>query len=503
MSEELERLCGKIALTEGEKVGLVISEGEIAEGRMKGERCLVGRIGGERRVNKEAFRTVLSRIWRLAGSVVFKEVQDNIWLFEFEEVDDKRRVFEGRPWFFDRQILVIQEFDGSIPVSQMEFSFSPFWVQVHEMPLVCMNKTVGIKIGESMGVVEDVDVAGDGAGWGRCLRIRVIINLHKPLERGRALQLGGKSYWVVFKYEKLPMLCFDCGRILHDKQGCPVKSVHRRNNDRNVKKWGVWLRADDSRRTGGGDRGGGVQHSTTRDSEGGSTFKGGENKASPHNHGNPCRCSNAHEDVSSQGSDSFHMESARSGGGNSEVGTQGNEAQFTVPFMEDAGGNNCMVPDAALGVDVHCVPNIIEKKELRGEKPSGGEFCIGPSVLENMEKRPTSAEVGNKNMLGGAEGDSADVGVQRDRIDMEIVPKQGEEESKKNLKQWKRMARGSKEDLGSFSHSFSGGHKRKFSSQEEGLTEQGLMDKKCKGALMEGEKEIKTAAAAMRPRRFK
>jgi hypothetical protein len=65
------------------------------------------------------------------------------------------------------------------------------------MPLLCMNKSVGSKIGESLEELEDVDVVGDGAGWGRCLRLRVIIDLHKPLERGRALKLGGKLHWVM------------------------------------------------------------------------------------------------------------------------------------------------------------------------------------------------------------------------------------------------------------------------------------------------------------------
>lgn len=56
------------------------------------------------------------------------------------------------------------------------------------------DKGVGVKIGESMGEIEDVDVAGDGSGWGRCLRIRVWIDLGKPLERGRGLNLLGKSH---------------------------------------------------------------------------------------------------------------------------------------------------------------------------------------------------------------------------------------------------------------------------------------------------------------------
>jgi hypothetical protein len=235
MAEEIETLCGKISLIGGEATCLTIYEGDVDEDRQRGDRCLVGKVGGDRRVNKEAFRTVLSRLWRTVGSVVFKEVQDNIWLFEFTDNDDKERVLDGRPWSYDRHILVLNEFDGCIPPSQMEFAHSPFWVQVHDMPLICMNRTVGTKIGESLGDVEDVDVAGDGSGWGRCLRLRVRLNLHEPLERGRALRLGGKSYWVTFRYEKLPMVCFNCGRVLHGSIGCPVKGKQRRNAEEGLK----------------------------------------------------------------------------------------------------------------------------------------------------------------------------------------------------------------------------------------------------------------------------
>jgi hypothetical protein len=72
----------------------------------------------------------------------------------------------GRPWFFDRQVLVLNDFGGITPLAQMDFSFFPCWIQVHDMPLLCMTKVVGTKIGESLGEVEDVDVGKDGVGWG-------------------------------------------------------------------------------------------------------------------------------------------------------------------------------------------------------------------------------------------------------------------------------------------------------------------------------------------------
>ena len=83
--------------------------------------------------------------------VKFKELRDNIWLFEFSNEADKRRILKGRPWTFDKQMLVINEYDGNILPSQLDFNQSPFWVQVHNMSLVCMNKSVGQRLGHQWG----------------------------------------------------------------------------------------------------------------------------------------------------------------------------------------------------------------------------------------------------------------------------------------------------------------------------------------------------------------
>lgn len=98
--------------------------------------------------------------------MAFKEIHDNVWLLEFSNMADKWRVMEGRTWLFDRSVLVLKEVDEDIPPLQMDFSKVLFWVQVHDMPLTCMNREVGIRIGQSIGMVEDIDVTGDGVGWG-------------------------------------------------------------------------------------------------------------------------------------------------------------------------------------------------------------------------------------------------------------------------------------------------------------------------------------------------
>lgn len=56
----------------------------------------MGRLGMAKKINKEAFKSILTRIWRTKiGRVFFKEIQDNLWLFEFAEESGKKTCSGG------------------------------------------------------------------------------------------------------------------------------------------------------------------------------------------------------------------------------------------------------------------------------------------------------------------------------------------------------------------------------------------------------------------------
>ena len=63
------------------------------------------------------------------------------------------------------------------------------------------------------------------------MRIRVDVQLDKPLCRGGFVSSpkSGK-HWVYFKYERIPMLCFRCGRIEHDIKHCFDTAVGHKTN---------------------------------------------------------------------------------------------------------------------------------------------------------------------------------------------------------------------------------------------------------------------------------
>jgi hypothetical protein len=117
-------------------LGITIGDEETEDLQVKGSKCLVGRLGVPKKLNKEAFKSLLLRIWRTMARVFFKEIQDKLWLFEFDDDSDKKRVLEGQPWCYERTLLILNEFDGKTLSSQMEFNSTPIWVQIHDMPLV-------------------------------------------------------------------------------------------------------------------------------------------------------------------------------------------------------------------------------------------------------------------------------------------------------------------------------------------------------------------------------
>jgi len=63
-----------LPLSEGEQKGLEIVETSTQELCNKGNKCLVGRLGVPKKLNNEAFKSILLRIWRPAGKMNCKEI---------------------------------------------------------------------------------------------------------------------------------------------------------------------------------------------------------------------------------------------------------------------------------------------------------------------------------------------------------------------------------------------------------------------------------------------
>jgi hypothetical protein len=253
MADELSRMWGSFSLSEMEGDEMEIQNHAWEVGARRGKTCLVGKLIADHLVSKEVIRTTLLRGWKPSETPTFKVLGDNLFLVDFVEESDKIRVLEGRPWVFEGNLFAVEDYDGLTKPSDFSFDKATFWVRMIGLPLACMNLTVGHQIGTSMGQVEEVDVDDGGMGWGEYLRVKITLDLQKPLMRGRMLKINGSSMLVKFQYERLPKFCFRCGVIKHGITGCSEKREARKQHA--PTEYGMWLRASSPKRSFGGKAG--------------------------------------------------------------------------------------------------------------------------------------------------------------------------------------------------------------------------------------------------------
>jgi hypothetical protein len=71
-------------------------------------------------------------------------------------------------------------------------------VRMKNMLLACMGREIGRKIEASVGEVVAVDTDARGMGWGEFLRVKILLNLAKPPQRGRKINIKGTAHWITF-----------------------------------------------------------------------------------------------------------------------------------------------------------------------------------------------------------------------------------------------------------------------------------------------------------------
>jgi hypothetical protein len=127
-------------------------------------------------------------------SLSLKVMGENLFLIEFEHSWDKSRVPEARPWVFEGNLFSVSDYDGCTPPTQICFDTVAFLVRMYRLPMDCMGMEVRELLGSTVGVADEVDMDEEGVEWGEYLRVRIQINLYKPLVRGRILTLSDRSF---------------------------------------------------------------------------------------------------------------------------------------------------------------------------------------------------------------------------------------------------------------------------------------------------------------------
>ena len=130
---------------------------------------------------------------------------DNILFFYFEDECDLDKVLEHEPWTYDKHLVVFEKVTTNVPISSLSFQFASFWIQIHDLPLHCLNQGTQDAIGSLLGIPLLMTNSESEGGKGNYLRVQVRIYITKPLNRVRKVWSKGSVIGcAILKYEHFP-----------------------------------------------------------------------------------------------------------------------------------------------------------------------------------------------------------------------------------------------------------------------------------------------------------
>lgn len=208
-SHSLEVAYATLKLLDDEDEGLVIDEEAISESNTNHNLTLVGSLITEKPIKFQIMKDTLASVWRPGKGMQVTEISSNLFLFHFFHELDLKRIMEDGPWAFEQNLLVLRKLKPNESPQEATFTHSEFWIQAHNVPPGFVTEKVAMAIGSHIGNFIQVDKNNFDGKWKAFMRVRVEIDITKPLKRRMKLKKpGGEWFWINFKYERLPTFCF-------------------------------------------------------------------------------------------------------------------------------------------------------------------------------------------------------------------------------------------------------------------------------------------------------
>ena len=137
----------------------------------------------QRSITLDALQKNLRMVWKPNKSMQIPKLEDELYMVKFRVEKDKKKILEMRPWSYDKELIILQEFEGDQMPKEMALKWSPFWIQIHNLPLKSRTRETGYSIGTIIG-----DRGGcrkDRSAVGEMLRVRVMVDWNGNMSGSR------------------------------------------------------------------------------------------------------------------------------------------------------------------------------------------------------------------------------------------------------------------------------------------------------------------------------
>ncbi|KAL4297003.1 hypothetical protein GQ457_12G013540 [Hibiscus cannabinus] len=220
---------------------------------------LAGSVISSKAVNGDSICRIFRSVWKSKKVSEILELRPNFFLIKPVEKAAMEMILKRRPWTVHDDLFSIEPYNPEWRAADFNFTGMVIWERVYQLPLRAMNGTMGLNLGGTLVRAIGVDHRVEGGNLGEFLRIRVSIDITKPLRRCVMLGngQGQKPSPCPLKYERLPRFCYFCGLLGHDLATCSTKPT-----DLDIRKlqYGSWLRVTVQKPLAGSQKKQGIEY---------------------------------------------------------------------------------------------------------------------------------------------------------------------------------------------------------------------------------------------------
>lgn len=163
----------------------------------------------------------MPRKWQKEGRVRGIALTKEKFQFIFDSEYNLNDVLSKGVHTFNEWALVVDRWYEHPPDNYLQFI--PLWVQIWNLPINYYTQLAISSLGNLIGRVTEVAFDPDLQQIQEFVRVKVVFDVSRPLRRSKVVNLPkGGTQVVRFQYERIQKRCYECQRLTHEKEVCPV-----------------------------------------------------------------------------------------------------------------------------------------------------------------------------------------------------------------------------------------------------------------------------------------
>ncbi|KAL8127313.1 hypothetical protein AgCh_014288 [Apium graveolens] len=183
--------------------------------------CVVARFISDGRVDFQAMQQTLVALRKSGMGIYIKDLEANLFLFQFYHEVDIKRIMEGCPWSFNMRALIMARMKEGDNHRNVDLNKMDIWVQIYDLKAELMTERILKQVGNYIGTYVSSCPSNFVGVWRDYLRVQVSIDVPKPLKKRMKVRKSGEEWdGINFKYENVLPFCFICELLGHSDKYC-------------------------------------------------------------------------------------------------------------------------------------------------------------------------------------------------------------------------------------------------------------------------------------------